>query len=104
MLAAVGDELVIAHPGHHAGVFESFAIVGGPAVYVLGHLLFRFRMVKRTSKPWTVVLVILVAMTIAGALIGLPLVVLAIATTLVLVGLLIHDARRRRLAEQQPAS
>ena len=104
VLAAVGDELVIAHPGHHAGVFESFAIVGGPAVYVLGHLLFRFRMVKRTSKPWTVVLVILVAMTIAGALIGPPLVVLAIATTLVLVGLLTHDARRRRLAEQQPAS
>ncbi len=104
VLTAVGDELVIAHPGHHASVFESFAIVGGPAVYLLGHLLFRFRMIKRTSKPWTVALIVLVALAVMGAVFELALVTLAVAAILVLVALLVHDARRRRVAEQQPAS
>ena len=103
VLAAVGDELVIAHPGHHADLFESFAIVGGPALYLFGHLLFRFRMVKRTSKPWTVALAVLVALVVVGAVAALPLLALAVAATVVLATLLVYDARRRRAAEQQPS-
>jgi low temperature requirement protein LtrA len=103
VLAAVGDELVIAHPGHHADLFESFAIVGGPALYLFGHLLFRFRMIKRTSKPWTVALAVLVALVVVGAVAALPLLALAVASTVVLAALLVYDARRRRAAEQQPS-
>ena len=79
-------------------------IVGGPAVYLLGHLLFRFRMVKRTSRPWIVALVVLVALTVAGAVFGIQLVALAVAATLVLVALLTYDARARRAAELRASS
>jgi low temperature requirement protein LtrA len=104
VLTAVGDELVIAHPGHHASAFEAFTIAGGPAVYLLGHLLFRYRMVKHTSRPWIVALVVLAAIAVAGAALSVPIMALAIAATLVLVALLTYDARRRRAAEQTAAS
>jgi low temperature requirement protein LtrA len=104
VLAAVGDELVIAHPGHHAEPFDSFTIVGGPAVYLLGHLLFRYRMVHNTSRPWLVALAALAALTVAGAAFGVPLLALAVAATLVLAALLVYDARRRRVTEQQQSS
>jgi low temperature requirement protein LtrA len=104
VLAAVGDELAIAHPGDDASMFGSFAIVGGPALYLLGHLLFRFRMVKRTSKPWIVALLVLSALVPVGASVEIPMLALAGTSTLVLVVLLVYDAARRRAAEAQRSS
>jgi low temperature requirement protein LtrA len=104
VLAAVGDELAIAHPGDDASMFGSFAIVGGPALYLLGHLLFRFRMVKRTSKPWIVALLVLSALVPVGASVQIPMLALAGTSTLVLVLLLVYDAARRRAAEAQRPS
>ena len=95
---------MIAHPGHHAEAFDAFTIVGGPAVYLLGHLLFRYRMVRNTSRPWLVALAALAALTVAGAAFGVPLLALAVAATLVLAALLVHDARRRRVTEQRQSS
>ena len=97
VLAAVGDELVIAHPGHHASLFAAFAITGGPAVYLLGHLLFRLRMVHSTARSWIVALVVLVALVPFGT--ALPMLALAGITTAVLAGLLIYEARRLRATE-----
>jgi len=47
ILVAVGDELVIAHPLGHTDAKTAIAVVGGPACYLLGNLLF-----KRVTAGW----------------------------------------------------
>jgi low temperature requirement protein LtrA len=42
--AAVGDELVIAHPTEQLSDAELAAVVAGPALYLFGHVLLRLRM------------------------------------------------------------
>ena len=49
LLAAVGDELVIAHPTEELGDAELAAVVAGPALYLLAHVLFRLRMAGTLS-------------------------------------------------------
>ena len=49
ILAAVGDELVIAHPTDVLPAAEIAVVVAGPAVYLLGHALFRLRMAGTVS-------------------------------------------------------
>ena len=49
VLAAVGDELVIAHPTEVLAAPEIAVVVSGPAVYLLGHTLFRLRMARSLS-------------------------------------------------------
>jgi low temperature requirement protein LtrA len=44
IVAAVGDELVIAHPTAELPGREVAAVVAGPAIYLLAHGLFRLRM------------------------------------------------------------
>jgi low temperature requirement protein LtrA len=41
IVAAVADELVLAHPTGHTGVETMGAIVGGPALYLVGNILFK---------------------------------------------------------------
>src|SRR5690606_4099199 len=50
ILCAVADELVLVHPGHatEAGIA---AILGGPALYLLGNLLFKWITNTRPSPP-----------------------------------------------------
>jgi len=45
IVAAVADELVLAHPGGHVEAKAAAAILGGPALYLFGNALF-----KRTSS------------------------------------------------------
>jgi low temperature requirement protein LtrA len=45
IVAAVADELVLAHPGGHVEAKAAAAILGGPALYLIGNALF-----KRTSS------------------------------------------------------
>jgi low temperature requirement protein LtrA len=44
ILSAVGDELVIAHPIEVLPPYEVAAVAAGPAVYLLAHTLFRYRL------------------------------------------------------------
>jgi low temperature requirement protein LtrA len=46
IVAAVGDELVLHHPGGHTELKTAIVLLGGPALYLLGNLLF-----KRLSAP-----------------------------------------------------
>lgn len=50
IVCAVADELVLAHPGHasHAGVA---AILGGPALYIFGCMLFKWVTNDRRTPP-----------------------------------------------------
>ena len=104
VLAAVGDELVIAHPGHHAELFDAFTIVGGPAVYLARAPAVPVPDGAQHEPAVAVALAALAALTVAGAAFGVPLLALAVAATLVLAALLVHDARRRRVTEQQQSS
>ena len=49
VLAAVGNELVIAHPDAELSDAELAAVVGGRALYLLGHAAFRLRMAGSVS-------------------------------------------------------
>ena len=50
IVTAVGDELVIAHPSERLSGAELAAVVGGPALYLLGHVGFRLRMAGSISR------------------------------------------------------
>ncbi len=41
ILSAVSDEFVLGHPDHHVEPFQAVAILGGPALFLLGNLLFK---------------------------------------------------------------
>ena len=50
ILSAVGDELVIAHPTEILPPYEVAAVAAGPTVYLLAHVLFRYRLTGSMSK------------------------------------------------------
>ncbi len=50
IVSAVGEELVIAHPTDVLPVEEIVAVVAGPAIYLIGHVL--FRLVMAGSLSW----------------------------------------------------
>jgi low temperature requirement protein LtrA len=41
ILTAASDEMALAHPGGHAGTAEIFCLLGGPALYLFGNLIFK---------------------------------------------------------------
>ena len=47
---AVGDELVIAHPGEELSAAGLACVAGGPAIYLLGHVALRLRMAGSISR------------------------------------------------------
>jgi low temperature requirement protein LtrA len=62
LVTAVGDELVIAHPGEPLHGEQLFALVAGPVLYLVGHLAFELRMtraVPRTRLVATLVLLVI---------------------------------------------
>jgi low temperature requirement protein LtrA len=103
ILAAVGDELVIAHPTEHLSAEEAAAVVGGPALYLVAHALFRLRMAgtvawKRLAAALGCVAVGLLAGVVASLVVG----ALVVA---VLVGLIVaeHVAAHRRRLRGEPS-
>jgi low temperature requirement protein LtrA len=101
VLGAVGDELVIAHPGADASLFAAFAIAGGPAVYLLGHLLFRARMARSTSRPRIAAVIVLAVLVVAGT--ALPLLALA-GLVVVVLAVLVAIETRDRIADERRAT
>jgi low temperature requirement protein LtrA len=66
ILAAVGDDLLIAE-SHHALHGVGLAMVlGGPALYLLGENLFRYRMTGTANAKRVVVTALLVALALIG--------------------------------------
>jgi low temperature requirement protein LtrA len=93
VLAAVGDELVIAHPTDELPHDELAVVVSGPALYLLAHVAMRLRMAGTTS-----------ARRLAGALaclaVGLVgLVAPALVVAALLVGVLVGVIVLERIAE-----
>lgn len=65
---AVSDDLILAHPGGHASPAAAAAIVGGPALYILGCGLFKYPLLHRFPLSHLVGLALLLALAFtAGA-------------------------------------
>jgi low temperature requirement protein LtrA len=102
IVAAAGDEIAIAHPGQDVSTGEAALILGGPALYLVGHSLFKLAVWGHLSPSRAAGVLAL------GALVPLAMVssalVLIVAATVVLVGVVLWDLvieRRRLLAEAQ---
>ncbi|WP_116950287.1 low temperature requirement protein A [Jiangella endophytica] len=61
VLMAVGDELVVAHPGYEMEVTGALAVLGGPALFLVGLIACAVRVGHRIGWPWLVAVVVLLA-------------------------------------------
>src|SRR5262245_54945922 len=67
LLAAVGDELVIAHPSDELGTAGALVVLGGPALYLLGLVAFGARVGRRQLWTRPAAAVVLLACVPLGA-------------------------------------
>jgi low temperature requirement protein LtrA len=104
IVAAVGHELVIAHPDHELAAAGLAAVGGGPALYLLGHALFR----RRLAGSWSTKRLAGAAGCLLCALAGavLPAIVTGLLVLGVLVGVIVAEERaatgRRARGEPSP--
>jgi low temperature requirement protein LtrA len=83
ILAAVGDELVLAHPTGHTDAKTAAVLIGAPALYLLGNLMFKRATADSPALSHMIGLALLAALVPAAAVME-PL-ALSAATTAVLV-------------------
>ena len=104
IVTAVGDEIVIAHPGSTLRAPELVALAAGPMLYLAGHLVFRLRMAGSLSGKR---LAAVVAIGVCGLLgVALPALAVAALIAAVLVALIAAEtvAGRRRRAVRAAAA
>jgi len=103
IVSAVGDEIVIAHPMDRLPTAELVAVAAGPAIYLLGHVLFRLRMAGSVSGRR---LAGAIACVVVG-LIGIVTPALVVAALLVAVLVVVigaeYVANRRRQNRGEPS-
>jgi low temperature requirement protein LtrA len=97
IVAAVGDELTIAHPGGPTSAATAAAVLGGPALFLAGHFLFKWAVFGALSAPRLAAIVALAALVPVSLVV--PPLALAGAATLILAAVVVYDAR----AHPQPA-
>jgi low temperature requirement protein LtrA len=104
IVSAVGDELVIAHPTEVLSGPEVIAVVAGPAIYLLGHAIFRLRM--EGSLSFKRLFGALACLVVGGVGMFVPALVLAGLLIVVLVAVIgseyVAAARRRARGEPSP--
>lgn len=99
IVTAVADELVLAHPTGPTEQPVALAILGGPALYLVGTTLFEWTIKRTVSRSHTAGLAALLALGWAATLLS-PLALLA-STTSVLVVVAVWDGRVRRMRVPQ---
>jgi low temperature requirement protein LtrA len=101
---AVGDELVIAHPTDVLPAAEVAVLVAGPAIYLVGHVLFRLRMAGTVS--WKRLVGALACVAVGGLGAVAPGLVLSGLLVAALVGVIaaerMAEVRRRARGEPSP--
>lgn len=100
IVAAVGDEWVIHHPLGHADFKIAAAVIGGPALFLLGTLLFKLAVFRRWSRARIAGLAGLAAL--APVALSLSPLVLSALSTLVLVAVGAWESLTPRPAEAPP--
>ena len=106
IVAAVGDELMLAHPGGHAGAATAATVLGGPALFLAGHGAFRRMVFGRVSVPRLLAVLALGGLWPLSPVLS-PL-LLAAAATLVVAAVAAADAmaaraRARSVAGETPS-
>ena len=87
VLTSVGDEFAVAGPRDVGSISAALAIAGGPALYLIGHQLFRLRMTGTTSTARSAAIVALLAAVPLGEVMPTLALLIVVATVLiVLVG------------------
>jgi low temperature requirement protein LtrA len=66
LVTAVGDELTIAHPGEPLHGEELVALIAGPVLYLVGHLLFELRMTRAVPRTRLVATLVVLAVSPLG--------------------------------------
>ena len=88
VLSAVGDETVIAHPGHDLGWTRAVLVLGGPALFLAGHALYKWSLTGHVPGSRAVAAAVLVALAPLArhappvAVELLPVAVIAVVATL----------------------
>jgi low temperature requirement protein LtrA len=104
IVTAVGDEIVIAHPGMDLHTPQLIALAGGPMLYLVGHLVFRLRMAGSTSgKRLSAVLAIGACGVLGIVLPALAVAALIDAVLVVLIAAETIAGQRRRAADAASA-
>jgi len=80
IVTAASDEMALVHPLGRAGTAEIFCLIGGPALYLFGNLLFKRASGGDLPLSHLVGLGILAAIVLAAVLVS-PLVLSVVATT-----------------------
>ena len=83
VVTAVGDELVLHHPDGHTSISTAAAILGGPALYLIGNALFKRLSASRVPLSHLVGVGLLAALMPVAVFVG-PL-ILASGATVVLI-------------------
>ncbi|WP_240930530.1 low temperature requirement protein A [Isoptericola sp. BMS4] len=92
ILVAVGIETVVHHPGEHTDAMAAAAIAGGPALYLVGNLLFQRALWGRTPRSRVAGLAALAVVAAVAPL--LPLIATAALVLAVLGALVVAGGRR----------
>ena len=104
IVAAVGEGILIDDPTGTPTAAQAAALAGGPALYLLGHILFRLRMAGSVSGKRVSAAAAICAVGVVG--IALPALVSGLAVLAVLVCLIaaetVAGGRRRRRRELGP--
>jgi low temperature requirement protein LtrA len=90
IVTAVGDELAIAHPLGHAGPGIAATVLGGPAIFLFGHLLFKRAVFEVWSLPRIAAIIILLIVAFVGQ--ELPPIALASISLVVIASVPVMDA------------
>ena len=98
IVAAVGDELVIAHPGEELSAAGLACVAGGPAIYLLGHVALRLRMAGSISRKRLAAAGACVVVGVAAApLPGLAVSAMVAGVLVALIAAEAHSGRRSRM-------
>lgn len=81
--AAAGDEIVLAHPHGHAGPLQLAILLGGPALFLIGNLLFKRTTASRWPLSHMLGLVLLAILALLAT--GLSLLAIGLATSAILI-------------------
>jgi low temperature requirement protein LtrA len=91
IVAAVGDELTITHPLGHAGPETVATVLGGPALFLAGHFLFKREVFRVWSVPRLVAIAALALLAAVGN--AWPPLTLATAALLIVASVSVWDYR-----------
>jgi low temperature requirement protein LtrA len=100
IVSAVGDELSIGHPTGEATIATRLMLLGGPTLFLAGHLLFKFVVWGRLSMQRVIAIGALLIMIPISS--SFPPLAIATIAVLVLLGVTVSDSMLKHAAALEP--